>query len=410
MMHHIKHVTTRSRSFRWTHNRPLALTMLAGTLAWFALSGCDGPPPNATGANPPPSVDKSLVRLTTEEIKSAGIIVQPVTRSEFRTIRDFPGTVEPNEHALAEITTLVRGRVIDVYADLGREVKGGTLLALLYSSELGMAQSAYLKATAKLNVAERAFRRAESLLKEKVIGVAELQRREGEMLSLRAELREARDRLLILGLTDEDLRNLDRNHTIRSHVPVVAPFDGRIIARNLTKGEVVETTEKLFVVADLTDVWVTAVIPEKDIPYIRPDQTGTGQSVEVHVAAYPGQAFQGRITYVGDVLDPATRTMRLRLELPNPERKLKPAMYATVRVYSEPEANALLIPESAVQRDRDRQFVFVEREPAIFEARDVKLGSSNGREIKVLDGLLEGESIVTNGAFVLKSELLGEQM
>ncbi|HPW15963.1 MAG TPA: efflux RND transporter periplasmic adaptor subunit [Nitrospira sp.] len=378
--------------------------------ALLALSGCDGPPPNATGANPPPSADKSLVRLTTEEIKSAGIIVQPVTRSEFRTIRDFPGTVEPNEHALAEITTLVRGRVIDVYADLGREVKGGTLLALLYSSELGMAQSAYLKATAKLNVAERAFRRAELLLKEKVIGVAELQRREGEMLSLRAELREARDRLLILGLTDEDLRNLDRNHTIRSHVPVVAPFDGRIIARNLTKGEVVETTEKLFVVADLTDVWVTAVIPEKDIPYIRPDQTGTGQSVEVHVAAYPGQAFQGRITYVGDVLDPATRTMRLRLELPNPERKLKPAMYATVRVYSEPEANALLIPESAVQRDRDRQFVFVEREPAIFEARDVKLGSSNGREIKVLDGLLEGESIVTNGAFVLKSELLGEQM
>ena len=409
-MQHTPQPTTRSRSFRRKRDRPLALTMLAGTLAWFALSGCDGPPPNATGANPPPSVDKSLVRLTTEEIKSAGIIVQPVTRSEFRTIRDFPGTVEPNEHALAEITTLVRGRVIDVYADLGREVKGGTLLALLYSSELGMAQSAYLKATAKLNVAERAFRRAELLLKEKVIGVAELQRREGEMLSLRAELREARDRLLILGLTDEDLRNLDRNHTIRSHVPVVAPFDGRIIARNLTKGEVVETTEKLFVVADLTDVWVTAVIPEKDIPYIRPDQTGTGQSVEVHVAAYPGQAFQGRITYVGDVLDPATRTMRLRLELPNPERKLKPAMYATVRVYSEPEANALLIPESAVQRARDRQFVFVEREPAIFEARDVKLGSSNGREIKVLDGLLEGESIVTNGAFVLKSELLGEQM
>lgn len=411
MMHDTTHVTTRSSLFRPNCNRPCSLRLLAASFLLLALSGCDGPPPNATGANPPPpSLDKSLVRLTAEEMKSAGIIIKPVTRSEFRTIRDFPGTIEPNEHALAEITTLVRGRVIDVYADLGREVKAGTLLALLYSSELGMAQSAYLKATAKLNVAERAFRRAESLLKEKVIGVAELQRREGEMLSLRAELREARDRLLILGLTDEDLRNLDRNHTIRSHVPVVAPFDGRIIARNLTKGEVVETTEKLFVVADLSDVWVTAVIPEKDIPYIRADQTGAGQSVEVHVAAYPGQAFQGRITYVGDVLDPATRTMRLRLELPNPERKLKPAMYATVRVYSEPEANVLLIPQAAVQRDRDRQFVFVEREPAIFEARDVKLGSSNGREIKVEDGLLEGESIVTNGAFVLKSELLGEQM
>ena len=388
-----------------------AAQILLSVLVLQAALGCEGPPPNATGANPPaPTSDSSLVRLTVEEVKTAGIVVQPVARAEFRTTRDFPGTVEPNEHALAEITTLVRGRVIDVYADLGREVKSGALLALLYSSELGMAQSAYLKATAKLNVADRAFRRAELLLKEKVIGLAESQRREGEMLSLRAERQEARDRLLLLGLTDEDLRNLDRNHTIRSHVPVLAPFDGRVIARNLTKGEVVETTEKLFVVADLSDVWVTAVIPEKDIPYIRPDLTGAGQSVEVHVAAYPDQIFQGRITYVGDVLDPATRTMRLRLELPNPERKLKPAMYASVRVYSEPEPNVLLIPEAAVQRDRDRHFVFVQRDGAVFEARDVKLGNSNGRDIKVLDGLLEGESIVTKGSFVLKSELLREQI
>lgn len=402
---------TEPQPFRHSHLRARSVTALLSAIILFLSSGCEGPPPNATGANPPvPAVDKGLVRLTAEEIQTSGIVVEPVARGQFRTIRDFPGTIEPNEHALAEITTLVRGRVIDVYADLGREVKGGTLLALLYSSELGMAQSAYLKASAKLNVADRAFRRAELLLKEKVIGLAELQRREGEMLSLRAELREARDRLLLLGLTEEDLRNLDRNHTIRSHVPVVAPFDGRVIARNLTKGEVVETTEKLFVVADLSDVWVTAVIPEKDIPYIRPDQTNAEQSVEVLVSAYPGQVFKGRITYVGDVLDPATRTMRLRLELPNPERKLKPAMYATVRVYSEPEPNVLLIPEAAVQRDRDRQFVFVQREPTLFEARDVKLGNSNGHDVTVRDGLLEGESIVTKGAFVLKSEMLGEQI
>lgn len=390
---------------------PNFVYILLGLVVLLAGYGCDGPPPNATGANPlPPDPGKGLVYLSAEEIQTANLLVHPVARGEFRTTRDFPGTVEPNEHALAEITTLVRGRVIDVYADLGREVKAGTLLALLYSSELGMAQSAYLKATAKLNVADRAFRRAELLLREKVIGLAESQRREGEMLSLRAERQEARDRLLLLGLTEEDLRNLDRNHTIRSHVPVMAPFDGRVIARNLTKGEVVETTEKLFVVADLSNVWVTAVIPEKDIPFIRPDLTGTGQTVEVHVAAYPGEVFHGRITYVGDVLDPATRTMRLRLELPNTERKLKPAMYASVRVYSEPEPGVLLIPEAAVQRDRDRQFVFVQRESTVFEARDVKLGPSNGHDIKVLDGLLEGETIVTNGAFVLKSELLGEQI
>ncbi|MBI4002197.1 MAG: efflux RND transporter periplasmic adaptor subunit [Nitrospira defluvii] len=406
-----KPISTQSDPFRQSHPRTFAVMVLLGVIGLSASSGCEGPPPNATGANPPPgSSDSGLVRLTAEKLKTAGIVVQPVTRGEFRTFRDFPGTVEPNEHALAEITTLVRGRVIDVYADLGREVKSGTLLALLYSSDLGMAQSAYLKATAKLNVADRAFRRAELLLKEKVIGLAELQRREGEMISLRAEQRETRDRLLLLGLTEEDLRNLDRNHTIRSHVPVVAPFDGRVIVRNLTKGEVVETTEKLFVVADLSEVWVTAKIPEKDIPYIRADQTGTGQSVEVHVSAYPGQVFQGRITYVGDVLEPATRTMRLRLALPNSERKLKPEMYATVRVYSEPEPNVLLLPESAVQRDRDRQFVFVQREPELFEVRDVQLGESNGKQIKVLAGIQEQDPVVVKGSYVLKSELFGSQI
>ncbi len=398
-------VSWRDRSRRWQFLPLLALFTLQ------IMTGCDGPPPNATGANPPaPSAESGLVRLTAEKLKAAGITVQPIARGEFRTFRDFPGTVEPNEHALAEITTLVRGRVIDVYADLGREVKGGTLLALLYSSELGMAQSAYLKATAKLNVADRAFRRAELLLKEKVIGLAESQRREGEMISLRAEQREARDRLLLLGLTEEDLRHLDRNHTIRSHVPVVAPFDGRVIARNLTKGEVVETTEKLFVVADLSEVWVTAKIPEKDIPYIRNDQNGPGQLVEVHVSAYPGQTFQGNITYVGDVLEPATRTMRLRLELPNPERKLKPEMYATVRVYSDPEPNVLLLPETAIQRDRDRQFVFVQREPGLFEIRPVQLGDSNGKEVKVLGGVEEQDAVVITGSYVLKSELLGAQI
>lgn len=400
---------TRISLFQPTRRRTLAGALLLMML--HAVSGCDGPPPNATGANPPVApAESGLIRLTADKVKSAGITVQPLTRGEFRTFRDFPGTVEPNEHALAEITTLVRGRVIDVYADLGREVKGGTLLALLYSSELGMAQSAYLKATAKLNVADRAFRRAELLLKEKVIGLAESQRREGEMISLRAEQRETRDRLLLLGLTEEDLRHLDRNHTIRSHVPVVAPFDGRIIARNLTKGEVVETTEKLFVVADLSEVWVTAKVPEKDIPYIRTDQTGTGQLVEVHVSAYPDQTFQGSITYVGDVLDPATRTMRLRLELPNPQRKLKPEMYATVRVYSDPEPNMLLIPESAIQRDRDRPFVFVQREPGVFEIRPVQLGDSNGKEIKVLGGVEDQEAVVVTGSYVLKSELLGSQI
>ncbi|HEY7531954.1 MAG TPA: efflux RND transporter periplasmic adaptor subunit [Nitrospiraceae bacterium] len=375
------------------------------------LAGCDSPPSgDAAVKGSIPKAVQGLARLTPEEIASAGLEIHTVSRGEFRTHRDFPGTVIPNQHALAEITTLVRGRVVDVYADLGQQVKSGDLLAMLYSGDLGIAQSAYLKANARLYVAERSYERAQMLLAEKVIGLAEAQKRRGEMLSLRAEKREAHDRLELYGMSDDQIRRLERDEKILSYVPIMAPFDGRVIARNLTKGEVVETTEKLFTVADLSEVWVLANIPEKDIPYIHQDSASVRQSVEVLVNAYPNQIFHGTITYVGDVLDVATRTMNLRLELPNKDKKLKPEMFATIRIYSEPEPNTLAVPEAAVQRDRDRRFVFVQQDAQSFEARDVALGESNGQDVKITDGLREGEQVVVKGAFVLKSELLGEQL
>ncbi len=396
-----------------THHRPIRLIHMFACVVSVLMTagiGCDFSASGDAASKPlAPKLAEGLVRLPGDQVASAGIEVHPVARKEFRTHRDFPGTVAPNHHALAEVTTLVRGRVVDVHADLGQQVKAGDLLALLYSGELGMAQSAYLKAVARLYVAEQSYERAKMLLEASVIGLAESQRRKGEMLSTRAEKQESRDRLELFGMSEKQIRQLDAKHTTRSLVPIMAPFDGRVIARNLTKGEVVETTEKLFVVADLSEVWVLANIPEKDIPYIHTDPTPEGQRVEVLVNAYPNQVFHGKITYVGDVLDVATRTMNLRLELPNPDKKLKPEMFATIRVYSEPEPNVLVVAEAAVQRDREKKFVFVQREASIFEAREVKLGDSNGSEVKVLDGLREGESVVTKGAFVLKSELLGEQ-
>ena len=377
-------------------------------------SGCNSAQESAAQKPAPKPHETGIVTLTAEEMRSGAIVVQPAVRGEFKLHRDFPATVVPDHHATADITALVRGRVVDVYADLGQQVKGGDLLAILYSSDLGMAQSAYLKAVAKLYVAERAYERATMLLREKVIGLAESQRRQGEMLSLRAEKREAEDRLRLLGMSEEQIGKLHHDQKILSYVPITAPFDGRVIARNLTKGEVVEVTEKLFTVADLSEVWVLANIPEKDITFIRTDaatdKSGVEQVVEVLLTAYPGEVFHGKITYVGDVLDVATRTMNLRLELPNPHRKLKPEMYATIRVHSLPEHGVLTVPESAVQRERDRRFVFIQRDTHTFEARDVTLGEGNGDVVKIIDGLEEGEPVVVKGAYVLKSELLSDQI
>jgi cobalt-zinc-cadmium efflux system membrane fusion protein len=299
---------------------------------------------------------------------------------------------------------------VDAYADLGQQVEANALLAILYSSELGLAQSGYLKAQAKLHVAEQAYARAKFLLQEKVIGEAEAQRRQADLLSMQAEAHEARDRLTLLGMSAEELRRLDRSREIRSHVPIVAPFAGRIIGRNLTRGEVVETTEKLFVVADLSEVWVRANIPEKDIPFVHAIHAAGGTQAEVRINAYPQEIFRGTITYVGDVLDPATRTMQLRLELPNPDGRLKPEMFATIRLSSESQPDRLAVPEAALQRDQDRTFVFVQRSPNEYEVRDVQIGESNGTITTILGGLSEGDPVVTHGAFVLKSELLKKQV
>jgi len=373
-------------------------------------SGCDGTPSDVVASKSAIQSAAGVVTLPAEESSRIGLVLQPVSRSDFRVHREFPGIVQPNQRNMAEITTLVRGRVVEVYADLGQEVRANAPLAILYSSELGLAQSAWLKARAKLHVAEQAYARAKFLLQEKVIGEAEAQRRQAELLSIQAEANEAHDRLKLLGMSEEEFRRLERSREIRSVVPIVAPFAGRIIGRNLTRGEVVETTENLFVVADLSDVWVRANIPEKDIPFVHSVHATGGTQAEVRINAYPREIFKGTITYVGDVLDPETRTMQLRLELPNTEGRLKPEMFATVRLYSESQPDRLAVPEAALQRDQGRTFVFVQRSANEYEVRDVQVGESNGTLTSILDGLSEGEQVVTHGAFVLKSELFKKQV
>jgi membrane fusion protein, heavy metal efflux system len=370
-------------------------------------SGCDGTPSDVVASKSPVAVSTpGRITLSTEESLRVGLVVQPVARSDFRMHRDFPAIVQPNQRNMAEITALVRGRVVEVYGELGQEVKANAPLAILYSSELGLAQSAYLKAKAKLHVAEQAFNRAQFLLQEQVIGEAELQRRQAELLSNQAEANESHDRLKLLGMNDEEFRRLESSRKIRSVVPIVAPFAGRIIGRKLTRGEVVETTENLFVIADLSEVWVQANIPEKDIPFAHSVHASGDRQVEVRINAYPKEVFQGTITYVADVLDPVTRTMQLRIELPNRDGRFKPEMFATIRLFSEAQPDRLAVPEAALQRDQGRTFVFVQRSLNEYEVREVHIGESNGTVTAILAGLNEGEPVVTHGAFVLKSELL----
>jgi len=374
-----------------------------------SATGCDRAPAPAAESGPKRSSDEArLVRLPPDEVTRSGVTVEPVGRTAFRTYRDFPGTIKPSENASAEITALVRGRVVEVNADLGKNVRAGERLALLYSKELGLTQSAFLTAHARLHVAEQAFSRATFLLQEKVIGKGEFQRREGDLVSARAEAKEAKNHLKLLGMTDKDIAVVGRTQEIRSSIPIVAPIAGRIIQRNVRAGEVVETMQKLFTVADLSTMWVLADVPEKDIGFVQARGDASG-SVEVQVSAYPREVFRGEVAHIGEVLDPATRTMRVRVELSNPDGRLKPEMYATVRVVSKPEPDAITIPKAAVQQDHGESVVFVRLNEQEFGRRVVQIAEQNDKLVHVLDGLTEGEQVVVAGAYMLKSELARQQ-
>ncbi|HMS86220.1 MAG TPA: efflux RND transporter periplasmic adaptor subunit [Nitrospira sp.] len=291
--------------------------------------------PVAHNPSPGPS---GLVRLTAEELSRMRLELSPVVQGEILSHRELPATVQANQNELAEVTALIRGRVVKVYVDLGQDVKKGMLLAQLHSVDLGVPR--------------------------------------------------------------EEIERLDREHTIKADMPLRAPFDGRVITRNITRGEVVETDQTLFTVVNLTDVWVIGKVPEKDIRFIRKDQ-----SVNVVLAAYPYAIFKGTITYVGDMLDPSTRTMRLRITMPNPERLLKPEMFTIVSVYVASSGDALSVPLAAVQDGPVGKMVFVQGETGTFEARTVTLGNEEGDVVRVLEGVKTGEQVVTKGSFALKSEM-----
>ena len=384
---------------RWTFLRPAAL---AGLFVLGAvIISCGN---NTDTSSKPISVSlassSKLLRLTPEELLRAEIKTIPVTRGQLRIARDYPATIRANENELAEVTALIGGRVEKVHVDVGADVKKGTLLVVLHSTDLGLAQSAYLKASARLHEANLAYQRAKELHEAKAVSLAELLRREAEMKTIQAESRESQNRLKLLGVVDQELERLDREHTIKAEVPIRAPFAGRVIMRNLTRGEVVDPQRILFTIANLSDVWVVANVPEKDVGFIRKNE-----AVDFIAAAYPHAFFKGSITYVGDVLDPATRTLKVRVTAPNPEMRLKPEMYALVRLYAEVDPELLTIPLESIQNGPAGKVVFVQRSHGEYEIRPVRLGDEYGDVVIVLDGLSPGELVVTKGSFVLKSEM-----
>lgn len=362
-------------------------------LAAALLAGCGDKPAPAEGGTPR---DPLAVTATPELM--AMLRLGAAREADVRERLRVQGRIEVDEQRVTRIGSSVTGRIIELDAIVGQEVKRGQELARLSSTELSATQLEFLKAYSQKLLAERAAARAQQLFDADVIGLAELQRRQAELVQAEAEVSAARDQLKVLGMSEGAILKLAGTRQVTSVSTVVASLSGTVIERKGTLGQVVQPADTIYVVADLSNVWLVADVPEQQVASLRP-----GEAVEAEVAALPGRRISGYLTFVAATVNPETRTIRVRMDLPNPGREFKPAMFATVFIKGSVQRR-LVIPGEAVVRADNRDHVFVKTGPDRFRLREVTLGPEIDGNRVLVSGLAIGEEIVTAGAFHLNNE------
>ncbi len=317
--------------------------------------------------------------------------------------------IRANENRLAHVSPRIPGKVAEVKAVLGDRVDAGQILAFLDSLELGEKKSAFLQARANLNVARRNYRREERLFKQRISSEKDYLESKGEFERSDAAYRAGREALRLLGLTDAGIEEITwggKDHPL-SHFPILAPFAGTVIEQHNTLGELIKPEEKPYTIADLSTLWIVLDVYEKDL-----GRVAAGTAAEVRVDAYPAERFFGQIVYLSDVLDEATRTARARVEVDNRRGRLRPGMFATaiITLPSETLAPVVTIPAAAVQRINGRAVAFVQESAGTYTVRHLTLGRETEGTVEVQSGIIEGERVVTDGSFTLKSEVLKDQL
>ena len=377
-----------------------------------SLFGSCSRPDSAPSEATPPTEEKErgerLIEMTLEAQKNVGLSVVPAEVKRLTEYLEVPGTIQPIDSRVAHVRPIANGRLSDVRVRVGDRVARDQVLAAFDNIEAGDIAAQHQSARAdlqrlktQLSVAAQQTERNRRLAEIGAASRKEFELSQGEQQSIEASIQAQESviaglqaKLKRFGGSDDGL-----NNSIRS------PLAGVVTKVDAAPGEVVSADSELFEIADLSQVWVQAEVFEKDLGRIQ-----VGQTALIAVDTYPDQQFRGRVSYIGDILDPQTRAAKVRCEVDNPGHRLKLDMFATVRVPTTFRRDALAVPEDAVQQLEGKTVVFVQTEETKFEARTVQVGSSVQGMTEIISGLEKGESIVTRGAFKLKSIALGGQL
>jgi cobalt-zinc-cadmium efflux system membrane fusion protein len=316
-------------------------------------------------------------------------------------VLETSGKVQFDDERLVRVQAPVTGRVLEVLARPGDVVEPGRRLLILDSPDLGAAKADYAKATADVERADKALRLTRELFEAKAVAQKEVREAENDYRKAIAERERAASRLRTLGITDDHFKDVAERADATTRIVVGAPRAGVIVERNVTPGQVVaygqsDTPTNLFVIADLSMMWVVADVYEPDIPKI-----SMNQPVTVTPPCCPTQRYEGRVTYISDTVDKETRTIKVRAVVPNRGRALKAEMFVRVAIATG-DTRMLVIPQSAIHREANDVFVLVQKGKDEYERRTVKLGADSDGYVEVVAGVSPADTIVATGGILLK--------
>lgn len=322
-----------------------------------------------------------VLTLKEEALQSLNLKTEKVDLKSIPIEFSASGEFDFNEKKLVHITSKVSGWVEKINAFLGDRVRKEDTLVTIYSTDYLSAQSEFIQAEERL----KSVPKSDSL----------------EYKTASALFSSAKVKLLLLGASESETEDLANNHQSKSHLAIRSPLSGTVIESNVITGNTVNKGDNLFTVSDLSSLWVIANAYETDIALVK-----RGQIVEIRVSALPDQVFYGSVEAINDVLDETTRTFKVRIAVDNGNGLLKPQMFCQCQFKAQSSERLLAIPLSAVQNIEGGKYVFIPQGKNSFEKRAIKTGRELGNYVQVLEGLNPGEEVITEGSFVLKSELL----
>ncbi|MBW7996667.1 MAG: efflux RND transporter periplasmic adaptor subunit [Candidatus Glassbacteria bacterium] len=339
------------------------------------------------------------VHLSEEEMEAFGIEIAAAGPGKLKVQISLPGEVTTDPSRLAHIVPQVAGVIRKVRKEIGDRVIRGEVMAILDSRELSDLKSVFLVAKEQVTLTETTFQREERLWKQSVSSERVYLEAKQALAKARIELEAAGQKLHALGFSEEYVHNLSFHQGVPfTRYEITAPFDGTVINKHTTLGEALTEDAEAFTVADLSIVWVSLTVYQKDLPYVH-----NGQPVIIS-SKQGNLKTDGIISFVSPILFEETRTATARVVLNNPEGLWRPGLFVNAMITVEETMVPLLVPKTALMTMDEETFVFV-RTADGFELDPVKVGRKNGTHVEIISGLEEGQLYVSSGSFTLKSEL-----